>query len=99
MRLITFTDEQSTRIGILQKDQIVDLSVAAPDIPSEMVAFLEAGDAALEKARAAADAQATINLSDVTLESPVLRPPKILAVGLNYREHVEETGRKRCHGL
>lgn len=94
MRLITFTDEQSTRIGILHEDQIVDLSAAAPDIPSEMVAFLEAGDAALEKARAAADAQATINLSDVTLESPVLRPPKILAVGLNYREHVEETGRE-----
>ncbi|HBM87375.1 MAG: fumarylacetoacetate hydrolase family protein [Parvibaculaceae bacterium] len=94
MRLITFTDEQSTRIGILQEDQIVDLSAAAPDIPSEMVAFLEAGDAALEKARAAADTEASIKLSDVTLESPVLRPPKILAVGLNYREHVEETGRE-----
>ncbi|AWZ02259.1 ureidoglycolate lyase [Rhodobiaceae bacterium] len=94
MRLITFTDDKSTRIGILQKDQIIDLSAAAPDIPNEMVAFLEAGDAALEKARAAAGTQATIKLSDVTLESPVLRPPKILAVGLNYREHVEETGRE-----
>ncbi|WOF75500.1 fumarylacetoacetate hydrolase family protein [Parvibaculaceae bacterium PLY_AMNH_Bact1] len=94
MRLITFTDKKSTRIGVLQGDQIVDLSVAAPDVPNEMVAFLEAGDAALEKARAAANAEATIDLSDVTLESPVLRPPKILAVGLNYREHVEETGRE-----
>lgn len=94
MRLITFTDDKSTRIGILQKDQIVDLSATAPGIPNEMVAFLEAGDAALEKARAAAGADATIKLSDVTLESPVLRPPKILAVGLNYREHVEETGRE-----
>lgn len=94
MRLITFSDDQSTRIGILRDDQIVDLSVAAPSVPSEMVAFLEAGDGAMETARAAADAAATINLSDVTLESPVLRPPKILAVGLNYREHVEETGRE-----
>ena len=94
MRLITFTDKKSTRIGILQDDRIVDLSVAAPDLPKEMVAFLEAGDAALEKARAVADAEATIKLSDVALESPVLRPPKILAVGLNYREHVEETGRE-----
>lgn len=94
MRLITFSDDQSTRIGILRDDQIVDLSVAAPSVPSEMVAFLEAGDGAMETARAAADAAATINLSDVTLESPILRPPKILAVGLNYREHVEETGRE-----
>eukprot|EP00439_Symbiodinium_sp_Y106_P087863 s1_g399.t1 len=59
-----------------------------------MVAFLEAGDAAMEVAKAAAVADGTISLSDVTLESPVLRPPKILAVGLNYREHVEETGRE-----
>ncbi len=94
MRLITFTDKKSTRIGVLRGDQIVDLSVAAPDVPNEMVAFLEAGDAALEKARAAANAEATIDPSEVTLESPILRPPKILAVGLNYREHVEETGRE-----
>ncbi len=94
MRLITFTDDKSTRIGILRDDRIVDLSVAAPDIPSEMVAFLEAGDAAMDAAKAASGAEATISLSDVTLESPVLRPPKILAVGLNYREHVEETGRE-----
>lgn len=93
MRLITFTDEKSTRIGILRGEQIVDLSVTTPDIPREMVAFLEAGDAAMDKARAALNTEANINLSDVTLESPVLRPPKILAVGLNYREHVEETGR------
>eukprot|EP00435_Cladocopium_sp_Y103_P078225 s1_g1964.t1 len=94
MRLITFTDDKSTRIGILRDDRIVDLSVAAPDLPREMVAFLEAGDAAMEVAKAAAVADGTISLSDVTLESPVLRPPKILAVGLNYREHVEETGRE-----
>ncbi|MCE7999133.1 MAG: fumarylacetoacetate hydrolase family protein [Rhodobiaceae bacterium] len=94
MRLLTFSDDQSTRIGILQNEQIVDLSVAAPDLPSEMVALLEAGDGAMEKARAAASSTPTIKLSDVTLESPVLRPPKILAVGLNYREHVEETGRE-----
>ncbi len=94
MRLVTFTDDTSTRIGILRDDRIVDLSVAAPDLPREMVSFLEAGDAAMEVAKAAAVADGTINLSDVTLESPVLRPPKILAVGLNYREHVEETGRE-----
>lgn len=94
MRLVTFTDTGSTRIGILQGDKIVDLAVVVPDLPSEMVALLEAGEGALAKVKAAASADASINLADVTLESPVLRPPKILAVGLNYREHVEETGRE-----
>jgi 2-keto-4-pentenoate hydratase/2-oxohepta-3-ene-1,7-dioic acid hydratase in catechol pathway len=58
-----------------------------------MVAFLEAGDGAMEMARKAVDAAPTFKLADVELQSPVLRPPKILAVGLNYREHVQETGR------
>lgn len=94
MRLVTFSEGDATRIGILKGEQIVDLSIAAPELPREMVAFLEAGDGAMTTARNAMDAPATLNLSDVTLKSPVLRPPKILAVGLNYREHVAETGRE-----
>jgi len=93
MKLATFTHSGSTRIGVVDGDQIVDLSAAAPTLPSEMVAFLEAGDSALEGARSALAASGNrLALADVTLESPVLRPPKILAVGLNYADHVAEAG-------
>lgn len=33
-------------------------------------------------------------LADVTLCAPVMHPPKILCVGLNYRDHAEEQGAK-----
>ena len=93
MRLATFTHAGTTRIGVVDDAQIVDLSAAAPSLPSEMVAFLEAGDTALESARAALAASGNrLALADVVLESPVLRPPKILAVGLNYGDHVAEAG-------
>jgi 2-keto-4-pentenoate hydratase/2-oxohepta-3-ene-1,7-dioic acid hydratase in catechol pathway len=93
MKLATFTHDDRTRIGVVESDRIVDLSAAAPDLPTEMVAFLEAGSSALESARAAsANAGSTIPLADVHLESPILRPPKILAVGLNYADHIAETG-------
>jgi 2-keto-4-pentenoate hydratase/2-oxohepta-3-ene-1,7-dioic acid hydratase in catechol pathway len=93
MRLLTFTDGAGTRIGAMKDDAIVDLSVAAPDLPREMVAFLERGEAALQRARdVLARASATIELSNVTIESPILRPPKILATGLNYRDHAIEVG-------
>ncbi len=93
MRLVTFTHADSTRIGLLDGQQIVDLSTAAPTLPREMCAFLEAGEAALAGARAALTAPGhRLPLEEVHLESPILRPPKILAVGLNYRDHVEETG-------
>ncbi|MDH3686878.1 MAG: fumarylacetoacetate hydrolase family protein [Myxococcales bacterium] len=93
MKLATFTHSGTTRIGVVDGNQIVDLSAAAPTLPSEMVAFLEAGDSALEGARSALAASGNrLALADVTLESPVLRPPKILAVGLNYADHVAEAG-------
>jgi 2-keto-4-pentenoate hydratase/2-oxohepta-3-ene-1,7-dioic acid hydratase in catechol pathway len=93
MKLATFTHDGRTRIGVVTGDEIVDLAAAAPDLPTEMVAFLEAGSSALESARAAsATAGSTIPLVDVHLESPILRPPKILAVGLNYADHIAETG-------
>ena len=91
MRLVTFSEGGTTRIGILDGEEIVDLGAAAPDVPGEMVAFLEAGNGALEAARAALGGP-RLALADVHLESPILRPPKILAVGLNYADHVAESG-------
>lgn len=94
MKLVTFTQSDSTRIGILDDAGVVDLSIAVPDLPTDMLAFLEAGSAALETAKhAAGNTTARLALADVKLEAPILRPPKILAVGLNYKDHIAETGR------
>jgi 2-keto-4-pentenoate hydratase/2-oxohepta-3-ene-1,7-dioic acid hydratase in catechol pathway len=93
MKLATFTHEGSTRIGIVDGDRIVDLSAAAPDLPREMRAFLEAGREAMERAREAVDAGVgRLPLQAVRLEAPIARPPKFLAVGLNYADHVAESG-------
>ncbi len=46
MKLITFSDRDSTRIGLLTGDDVVDIRAVAPDVPSEMVAFLAAGEPA-----------------------------------------------------
>jgi 2-keto-4-pentenoate hydratase/2-oxohepta-3-ene-1,7-dioic acid hydratase in catechol pathway len=60
-----------------------------------MCAFLAAGTAALAAAKqAVGNASARVALKDVKLDAPILRPPKILAVGLNYKDHIAETGNK-----
>lgn len=94
MKLATFTQAGATRIGVVDGEAIVDLSAAAPDLPTEMCAFLAAGADALAAARQAAESANAprLALADVTVEAPILRPPKILAVGLNYRDHIAETG-------
>lgn len=94
MKLATFTQAGATRIGVVDGEAIVDLSAAAPNLPTEMCAFLAAGTDALATARQAVESAnaARLALADVTVEAPILRPPKILAVGLNYRDHIAETG-------
>ncbi len=91
MKLATFTHGGATRVGVVDGEEVVDLSSAAGNLPTEMIAFLEAGAAALEGARAAVAAGGSrLALADVKLESPILRPPKILAIGVNYGDHIAE---------
>ncbi|MEE2678517.1 MAG: fumarylacetoacetate hydrolase family protein [Myxococcota bacterium] len=95
MKLATFTAGGATRIGIVVDEEIVDLTTHAPGLPTEMTTFLQRGNDALAAARRAVEtAGSRIPLDDVRLESPILRPPKILAIGLNYADHVRESGRE-----
>ncbi len=95
MKLVTFTHAGATRLGVVAGEEVVDLAAAAPDLPREMRALLEAGRPALSAAAEAGGARGhRVALSEVRLEAPV-RPSKCLAIGFNYAEHIEETGRKR----
>lgn len=93
MKLATFTHQGATRIGVVVDDGVVDLAAAAPDLPRDMIGLLEDGKA-MARVRDVAAAAKTIPLTEVTLRAPILNPGKILAIGLNYRDHVEESGMK-----
>jgi len=93
MKVATFTHGGSTRLGLVTGDAIVDLATAAPGLPRDTVAFLAAGGPAIAAARRAdANGTARLALAEVQLEAPILRPPKFLAIGLNYADHVRESG-------
>lgn len=95
MKLVSFTHGGSTRIGAVEGDEVVDFSASSQGLPPDMLTLLEQGAAALQAAQAAcASGRGRMALADVKLEAPIRRPPKILAVGLNYSDHVAETGLK-----
>ncbi|MGO9453159.1 MAG: fumarylacetoacetate hydrolase family protein [Candidatus Binataceae bacterium] len=96
MKLATFTYQGKTGIGVVADDSIIDLAATAPELPREMIAFLSAGREALDLARNAVAGKAgRLPLSAVKLEAPIARPPEFLAIGLNYGDHVAETGREK----
>jgi 2-keto-4-pentenoate hydratase/2-oxohepta-3-ene-1,7-dioic acid hydratase in catechol pathway len=95
MKLATFTQGGKTRIGILQGEGLIDVAAVAPDLPREMIALIAAGDGALAKLKAiAAREKATLSLERVRLNAPIARPGKIMAIGLNYADHIAESGAK-----
>jgi 2-keto-4-pentenoate hydratase/2-oxohepta-3-ene-1,7-dioic acid hydratase in catechol pathway len=94
MHLITFSDSTGCRIGVLDRatGKLTDLSVAAPDLPREMQAFIGLGAAGIASAKAAAaSGKGQLNLDQVKLEAPIPRPAKnVFCVGKNYHEHAKE---------
>jgi 2-keto-4-pentenoate hydratase/2-oxohepta-3-ene-1,7-dioic acid hydratase in catechol pathway len=93
MKLCTFLHDGSHRVGVVDGEHVVDLAAAAPELPRDLVALLAAGPAALARAKsAAATARERLPLASVALAAPILRPPKFLAIGLNYADHVAEAG-------
>jgi 2-keto-4-pentenoate hydratase/2-oxohepta-3-ene-1,7-dioic acid hydratase in catechol pathway len=98
VKLATFTQGGVTRVGAVGDAVVVDLGAAAHELPRDMIAFLERGAAALAVAREAeVRSGARIPLAEVKLEAPVRRPPKYLAIGLNYAGHIAES--KTASGL
>ena len=91
MKLATFTtaDNPSPRIGVVQGDTVLDLATAG--VTSNMKELIKGGLDVAELSATSADAK-NLPLADLELQAPVMNPGKVLAIGLNYGDHVEESG-------
>jgi 2-keto-4-pentenoate hydratase/2-oxohepta-3-ene-1,7-dioic acid hydratase in catechol pathway len=104
MRLVCYQAEgAATSLGALTNNGVLHLEAAAQssgdsiELFRDIFSFLSAGDAAVRKAQELvreAPKSNFIPLANVRLRAPVPRPGKIIAVGLNYRDHSIEAGAK-----
>ena len=102
------TNEQSPRLGALRGDRIADLEaslaatltrrgvvrareIAAALVPQSTRGFLEGG-AAAEEAVLSISEWVTVPAASARLHAPIADPGKFICIGLNYRDHAEETG-------
>lgn len=97
MKLVSYSTDEKTSIGAVNNDHVVDLADAIIDAPVNMISFLEQGQAARERANIICkNPQKVIQLDQVKLHSPILKPSKFLALGINYKKHAEEA---KKHGV
>ncbi len=95
MKLVTFTAGQGNELGLVKNDRVLSISRAAPQLARDMpdlIARWPQLQAQLMRLEGSRDGW--LELGSVRLRAPVLRPGKIVAIGLNYADHIAETGRE-----
>jgi 2-keto-4-pentenoate hydratase/2-oxohepta-3-ene-1,7-dioic acid hydratase in catechol pathway len=93
MRLARFDAGDGPRLGVLSGTGIIDLRDVDPTLPATIPDLLSAGEQVRSVLVAAARGNVPrVQLDSVRLLAPIPRPPKFLAVGANYADHIAEAG-------
>lgn len=90
MRLIRYGEKGKEMPGLLKDGKIVDLKRIFPEIPDISETFFR--DGWMEKLAEVSDSGQEM---DVRLGCPILRPSKLICLGINYLEHKQETGHEK----
>ena len=98
MRIVTFQHNDGQRLGVRDGDDIIDLTQASADLPTELVDLIKLGQSGLDQVQTAvsnAPSSARIPLSEITYLPPTSRAGKIICLGLNYADHAAEGGHQK----
>jgi acylpyruvate hydrolase len=93
MNIVSFEANGQMRLGVVEGDAVVDLQAADGSLPGDLGEVLRQsnGDLApLADLARKAPASARRSLSGLKFALPVVRPGKIICLGLNYLDHVKE---------
>lgn len=94
MKLCTFQiGNNAPAIGLVVDENVIPVAEYLKSAPTTMIELISAWSTWRESLQQlATSGSAGIALHQVTLLAPVPRPGKILGIGLNYADHVEESG-------
>jgi 2-keto-4-pentenoate hydratase/2-oxohepta-3-ene-1,7-dioic acid hydratase in catechol pathway len=95
MRILSFVQDGVSKIGLRNQDEVIDLSIALPGLPQDLLEVLQAGPALMAKIEAQikdAPQSARQAYKDIEFAPLIARPPKIICIGRNYAAHAAEGG-------
>ncbi len=90
MKLATFDAGNGAQIGLVSREEVIPVS----DLASGMLDLIARWSSVRDDLqKSLARHEGAYPLNEVKLLAPIPRPGKILAIGLNYADHIREMGR------
>lgn len=95
MKLARYSNKGEIKLGAVKDDGLIELGKRFPAVSHDMIDLIklwpEVGSAV---SQLVANSAPDESLAKVHLLAPVQRPGKIMAIGLNYADHVQEARQK-----
>ena len=92
MKIVRFNHSQYNGLGVVDGDDLVIVSDTDGSLPRNTVELIERWGVMEERINALVDdGGRRLPLSEVNLLSPIDRPGKFLAIGMNYKKHRAES--------
>ncbi|WP_186142846.1 fumarylacetoacetate hydrolase family protein [Burkholderia gladioli] len=93
MKLVTFRSGDTTRLGVIDGNDVVDLNQADASVPANLRAALMSGiDLNAAARRAIASGEHRVPFASIKLAPVVPDPGKIVCLGHNFYDHAKEGG-------
>jgi 2-keto-4-pentenoate hydratase/2-oxohepta-3-ene-1,7-dioic acid hydratase in catechol pathway len=90
MKFVSFQSAARAEAGVLSGDRVIGLAAAGFADILVVLASGEEGRAKIDKFVSDPPADSVFPLASLRLLAPVPRPPKLICIGLNYRDHAAE---------
>ena len=95
MKIVRYEDHDGAKLGAVKGEGVVDLGRRFPSLSDNAIELIKqwrdlSGEAQTVVAQSAPD----VALAKVRLLAPVARPGKVMGIGLNYADHIKESGQE-----
>jgi len=82
----------ASAVYVISGETAVNITAVDPTLGPDLMPIVQAGEAGLRAAAAAAEGAGTVAVSELTPALPIARPGKVICLGLNYVDHAKEGG-------
>jgi len=95
VKIVRYEDDDGAKLGAVKGEGVVDLCRRFPSLSGNAIELIRrwrdfSGEAQTVVAQSAPD----VALAKIRLLAPVARPGKVMAIGLNYADHIKESGQE-----